>query len=132
MTRRQATRTLPRASCARSSGACGPLAARGRLLRPSERRVIGGLALALATLLALPLSGCARAPRGPDFLRVRLRHDPPTLDPALANDVSSTGVLAPIFETLVRVDPSTLELGPSLATSWEISRDGLTYTFHLR
>lgn len=93
------------------------------------------LALAAALLaVALPAAAaCAR--RGPDpsgLLRVRLRHDPPTLDPALAHDSSSTAVLSPIFETLVRADPVTLELRPGLAERWEVSGDGLTYTFRLR
>lgn len=92
------------------------------------------LPLALAAALPLvPLSGCGgRSPDPSGFLRVRLRHDPPTLDPALAHDSSSTAVLAPLFETLVQADPSTLELRPGLAERWEISPDGLTYTFRLR
>jgi peptide/nickel transport system substrate-binding protein/oligopeptide transport system substrate-binding protein len=32
----------------------------------------------------------------------------------------------------VKADPSTLAIGPSLAERWEVSADGLRYTFHLR
>ena len=37
-----------------------------------------------------------------------------------------------IFGQLVRPDPATLQPSPDLAESWDISPDGLTYTFHLR
>jgi hypothetical protein len=48
----------------------------------------GRAARLAAALLALTLAGCGKTPRPEDFLRVRLPHDPPTLDPALAADVS--------------------------------------------
>ncbi|MGV8918203.1 MAG: ABC transporter substrate-binding protein [Pseudomonas sp.] len=37
-----------------------------------------------------------------------------------------------IFNRLIEFKPGTTELAPSLAESWDISPDGLTYTFHLR
>lgn len=37
-----------------------------------------------------------------------------------------------LFETLVRYKAGTTQLEPALARSWDISNDGLTYTFHLR
>lgn len=37
-----------------------------------------------------------------------------------------------IFERLVEFKPGTTEIIPALAESWEISEDGLEYTFHLR
>ncbi len=41
-------------------------------------------------------------------------------------------VLVNIFEELVQYDPHTLQPVPALAESWDISDDGLVYTFHLR
>jgi ABC-type transport system substrate-binding protein len=41
-------------------------------------------------------------------------------------------VLINIFDGLVQYDPHTLQPVPALAESWEISGDGLVYTFHLR
>lgn len=38
----------------------------------------------------------------------------------------------PIYQQLVTFKPGTTEVIPQLATSWDISPDGLTYTFHLR
>lgn len=45
---------------------------------------------------------------------------------------SSIAVVNQIFEGLVRYRSGTAEIEPSLAESWEISDDGLVYTFHLR
>ncbi|MFB4392587.1 MULTISPECIES: ABC transporter substrate-binding protein [unclassified Pseudomonas] len=49
----------------------------------------------------------------------------------------TTGVTADasaetVFNRLVDFKPGTTEIQPALAQSWEISADGLTYTFHLR
>ncbi|WP_066634574.1 ABC transporter substrate-binding protein [Desulfolucanica intricata] len=55
-----------------------------------------------------------------------------TLDPALAKDPQSAKVISCIFEGLVRYKPGTSEIEPALATGWEISPDGLEYTFTLR
>lgn len=54
----------------------------------------------------------------------------PTLDPQLANSVPSNTAILHIQEPLVRMYNGVLE--PGMAESWEISPDGLTYTFHLR
>lgn len=62
----------------------------------------------------------------------RLATDPPTLDPALSTDTTSGAVVLKIHDGLVQFDPMTLEAIPAVAESWEVSEDGLTYTFHLR
>ncbi len=61
------------------------------------------------------------------------RDMPTTLDPGKANDVCSATPVRAMYETLVGYRGSgTEELEPVLAREWEISSDGLTYTFHLR
>lgn len=55
-----------------------------------------------------------------------------TLDPALVQDYYSARVIANIFEGLVKFKPGTYEIEPCLATNWEVSRDGLNWTFNLR
>ena len=55
-----------------------------------------------------------------------------TLDPALAKDPQSAKVISCIFEGLVRYKPGTIDLEPALASNWNISDDGLTYTFNLK
>tara|TARA_B100000949_G_scaffold2750_2_gene2476 strand:- start:4069 stop:5745 length:1677 start_codon:yes stop_codon:yes gene_type:complete len=61
----------------------------------------------------------------------RLWADPPTLDPHLTSDTTSSGVVVEIFGGLVTFD-TDLNLVPDLAESFEISADSLTYTFVIR
>ncbi|MFC1948680.1 peptide ABC transporter substrate-binding protein [Chloroflexota bacterium] len=57
--------------------------------------------------------------------------DPHTLDPATASDSTSTQYIVQIFSGLVRLDDD-LEPATDIATEWEVSNDGRTYTFYLR
>jgi ABC-type oligopeptide transport system substrate-binding subunit len=54
------------------------------------------------------------------------------LDPALARGVPEHRVLNAIYEGLTRNDPKTYDPLPGVAEKWDVSKDGLTYTFHLR
>ena len=58
--------------------------------------------------------------------------EPLTLNLALSNDASSSGVLGYLFEGLTEISWLTDQVEPALAESWERSDDGLTWTFHLR
>ncbi len=72
-----------------------------------------------------------------------LQANPPTFDPALATDTTSVFCLLQMFDGLVRFDLSShgssdsLEsqsqgaITSSIAESWDLSSDGLVYTFHL-
>jgi ABC-type transport system substrate-binding protein len=57
---------------------------------------------------------------------------PNTLDPHAARIADEFLVMRNVCEGLVNYDPVTLEPVPALAESWEISEDGLVYTFNLR
>jgi len=57
--------------------------------------------------------------------------DPQTLDPARAEDVHAFNVLADLYEGLVGYDADGA-LVPAAAGDWQISPDGLHYTFNLR
>ena len=57
--------------------------------------------------------------------------DPLTLDPALSSEMTSSEYIMQIFSGLVRLGDE-LEPVPDIAQSWQISDDGLTYTFYLR
>ena len=57
--------------------------------------------------------------------------DPVALDPALANDGETFRVARQMFEGLVGTVPGTPDPAPLLAESWEVSDDGLEYTFNL-
>src|SRR5215210_5434161 len=51
--------------------------------------------------------------------------EPPSLDPGLATDTTSSNVLLNIMDPLVKLGDD-LEPVPSLAESWEVSEDGMT------
>ena len=55
---------------------------------------------------------------------------PVVLDPALGNNDPETALNRAIYDYLIEVLPDSSIIG-NLATSWEISEDGLTYTFTL-
>ncbi len=57
--------------------------------------------------------------------------DPRGLDPAYVDDGESAKIMIHIYENLVTYSDESCDVEPSLADSWEISDDGLTYTFHL-
>lgn len=54
------------------------------------------------------------------------------LDPHLGTGLSDFNILTALFEGLVTEDPVDLHPVPGVAHRWEISPDGLTYTFYLR
>ena len=54
-----------------------------------------------------------------------------SLDPQVAIGNTATGLMADLFEGLVSYDVAG-KLVPGAAESWDISNDGLTYTFYLR
>jgi oligopeptide transport system substrate-binding protein len=58
--------------------------------------------------------------------------DIPALDPQIAEDTVSIGYIENLFVALTNYDLDTTEIVPEAATSWDISEDGLVYTFTLR
>jgi oligopeptide transport system substrate-binding protein len=69
-------------------------------------------------------------PRRGGVLRM-VEEAPATLDPALTTTVYESFPVNQIFDGLVALDAG-LHVVPGLADTWVISKDGLTYTFHLR
>jgi ABC-type transport system substrate-binding protein len=67
----------------------------------------------------------------PQYLRLAGQDEVPTLDPARGYDTSSWQFEQMLFNTLLGYDAEA-HLVPELATSWEVSSDHRTYTFHLR
>ncbi len=88
------------------------------------------LALALAILMIFSLASCSDDGMG-GSISYALDASPSTLDPQYAGDTSAQIVINNIFEGLVRVNGNG-EILPGIAESWEISPDGLTYTFRLK
>lgn len=88
-------------------------------------------------LAALPaLVGCGHrggtpSVGGGNVLRVAMRTAPVTFDPAMCQDVETNQMLQQAYEGLVQYDKNN-KIVPCLAETWDVSKDGLTYTFHLR
>jgi oligopeptide transport system substrate-binding protein len=83
-------------------------------------------------------SGCAKhetpVERGirEQVLHRGLSADPAELDPHIITGLPEINVASTLFEGLVAEDPVDLHPVPGVAESWEMSPDGLSYTFHLR
>ncbi len=71
-----------------------------------------------------------QARRGGTY-RAALPWSPRNLDPAFSTDIYSVTLIQQIFDGLVHFDQN-LNVIPALATNWQVSTDGLVYTFNLR
>jgi len=113
------------------------------------RRKTWLLLVAALAILALGVAGCGGddddgdaggdtgaatdgggAPAADQTMTVGWGAEPPSLDPGLATDTTSSNVILSIMDPLVQLNPDTLEAEPALAESWEV--DGTTVTFTLR
>ncbi|MGH1453890.1 MAG: ABC transporter substrate-binding protein [Paracoccaceae bacterium] len=84
-----------------------------------------------ATLGALTLAATMGMATAKSTITVGMQLEPPHLDPTSAAAGAIDQVLyANVFEGLTRFGPDG-SVNPGLAASWEISEDGLTYTFTL-
>jgi peptide/nickel transport system substrate-binding protein len=70
--------------------------------------------------------------RGGQIVYAVVGTDVRILNPILQSDTVSGAITDRLFEPLVETDPKTGSIVPSLASSWDVSPDGLTYTFKLR
>jgi peptide/nickel transport system substrate-binding protein len=86
------------------------------------------VSLALAASAGSPAGG---APVNGGQLRVGAVASADTVLPIFAHTQGAVNDISFMYDTLVNVDPA-FNIVPWLASSWDISKDGLTYTFHLR
>ncbi len=99
---------------------------------------------AAGTTAALPTSGVtAGAPAAtpaatpsptavPRIFTLGVPQAPGTLDPAEALDETALMITRHLYEGLVAFEPGTTHVVPALAASWDVSANGLMWTFHLR
>lgn len=85
----------------------------------------------VALIFAITACGSSGPPSRHELIDSRDNYDPRSLDPALSTDVPTGRAVAYLFDGLTRFDPAA-RVEPSLATHWDVSADGRTYTFHLR
>lgn len=88
--------------------------------------------LLAAVAAALALCAGAAAAAAEKVLTYHLTAAPDSLDPAKCNNQRCRRVMWPIFESLVDLSKDSRTIMPGLAESWDVSADGLTYTFRLR
>jgi ABC-type transport system substrate-binding protein len=97
-----------------------------------NRKLLGSAAMAL--VLSAGLANFAHAADTPSqggAIIVTYKDDMATLDPAIGYDWQNWSMINSMFSRLVDYKPGSTELEPSLATSYTVSPDGLTYTFKL-
>jgi oligopeptide transport system substrate-binding protein len=91
-----------------------------------------------AILSLLVMAGCAKRESAVErgnregVLHMSIGSEPSDLDPQIVTGLGDARVDHSLFEPLVSYEPETFAPKPALAEKWEVSADGLTYTFHLR
>jgi oligopeptide transport system substrate-binding protein len=114
-----------------------------RNILPRKLSLRAGLATCLLFALALSHAGCfLKESLDPYYGRVAVPSSqqfrwsdgglPQTFDPAFAAAPPDTDLVRAIFEGLTDYDPQTLMPVPAVATKWEASNGGRTWTFYLR
>jgi oligopeptide transport system substrate-binding protein len=88
--------------------------------------------LAIAMILAVVISGCAKGQALAKEINMNHGTEPPTIDPAIATDTTSVQCDEMFFLGLTDYDDKTSEIVPELATEWNVSADGLVWTFKMR
>jgi oligopeptide transport system substrate-binding protein len=90
-------------------------------------------ALLAATLLTACGSGESRVSQGnrDGILHYGNGTEPQGLDPHVVTGVPESHIVRALFEGLAVKNPWTLEPEPGVAESWDISKDGKVYTFHI-
>lgn len=92
----------------------------------------------LLSLAGLFLGSCAKRETPVELgnrdgtLHLSVGSEPSDIDPHIVTGIGEARILHALFEPLVSFDPHTLKPAPALAERWDVSADGLTYTFHLR
>lgn len=95
-----------------------------------DRQPLGATVLPIALFL-LAACGSSGAPTRHELIDSRDNYDPRSLDPAVSTDVPTGRAVGYLFDGLTRFTPDA-KVQPALAERWDVSPDGLTYTFHLR
>lgn len=88
---------------------------------------------AAAMMAILPsMAGAQDTPAKGGDIVVTYKDDITTLDPAIGYDWVNWSMIKSLYSRLMDYEPGTANLVPSLAESFDVSADGLTYTFKLR
>src|SRR2546425_7562762 len=99
-----------------------------------HRTLFTVVAVAVLVALATPAAGqAAETPRRGGILLAAIGADAPSLDPHQESTFATLQMVAPLYSTLIQIDPlSYPKIIGDAASEWTISPDGLTYTFKIR
>src|SRR5215831_14150801 len=118
---------------AASSGAAQPTSAPAAAPKPTTgaASATGAPAAAAGTQPAGAATGAAPA-SSKDTLTIVFQPNQGSLDPHFAATNQEMLIIRNLYNGLLKYKPDSMELTGDLATSWDASADGLTYTFKLR
>ncbi|MGR4000685.1 MAG: peptide ABC transporter substrate-binding protein [Alphaproteobacteria bacterium] len=102
-----------------------------KLLHKSSRRNTGTLLVAALVAVSLSWVVAANTANAAGTLRIANEGEPESLDPHFVTTVQTSRIIEDMFIGLATADPDGAAI-PGAAESWNISTDGLTYTFIIR
>jgi len=98
-----------------------------------HRVLFTGLALVVLIGFLVVAVPAAETPRRGGVLIAAIAADAPSLDPHQEQTFATIELVAPLYSTLIQIDPySYPKIIGDAASEWKIAGDGLTYTFKLR
>ena len=96
-----------------------------------KRLIVIIAVLIVVVLIGTMFIGCKKDTKAGGVMRLHI-NQPVSLDPPNCYESEGIQVIRQVWDGLFTWDPKTLEVVPELAEKWEVSSDGLVYTFHLR
>ena len=93
--------------------------------------------LLFVAILSGFLASCSRPSTNVEYgnrtgeLFIGIGTEPAALDPQITTGLTEYSVMLALFEGLTTLNSQTMAVQPGVARSWDISEDGLTYTFHM-
>src|SRR5688572_23192161 len=97
-----------------------------------NRKMFFTLRIIVATLMLVLAFGITTAQdESKTLISAAGTGDPHSIDPQHASDTRDWNLANNLFPGLTTLDEETREVVPGLTTGWDISEDGLVYTFHL-
>src|SRR4029453_15564011 len=103
--------------------------------RHSTIFAVFGLAVLIGSLISsVPAAvQASETPRRGGVLLAAIAADAPSLDPHQEQTFATMQMVAPLYSTLIQIDPqSSPKIIGDAASEWKIAPDGLAYTFKLR
>lgn len=91
------------------------------------------IAVLAGVVLATSLAGSSALAQDPVTFRIGITQAPSEtgLNPYLATESADYYLISDMYDQLIALSP-TLDPAPGLAEAWDVSADGLTWTYHLR